>query len=157
MTQYDIYTDGSCINNGKENAIGGWSYVITKEKEIIEENYGRLRVGDQTSMRCEFEAIYQALLAINRISDNNSRFHIHSDYQVIVDGVHGFAQRKTHREYWDVIEPIITKLIGRIDISHIESHSNKNNVSIHSIMNKRSDMLAKSGANSLLLSPIIVN
>ena len=30
---YSIYTDGSTRGNGKENAVGGWAYVVINENE----------------------------------------------------------------------------------------------------------------------------
>ena len=37
---YKIYCDGAVSNNGYENAIGGWAYVILDDKDTIlfEEN-----------------------------------------------------------------------------------------------------------------------
>ena len=30
---YSIYTDGSTRGNGKENAVGGWAYVVINEND----------------------------------------------------------------------------------------------------------------------------
>lgn len=32
---YSIYTDGACSNNGKENAAGGFAFIIVDSEDIL--------------------------------------------------------------------------------------------------------------------------
>lgn len=51
----EIWTDGACVNNGKENASAAWAFVSGKYEEA-----GRVE-GKQTNNRAEAEAILHAL------------------------------------------------------------------------------------------------
>ena len=37
---YEVYTDGAVSGNGKNNAPGGWAYVILKDGMMIAQNSG---------------------------------------------------------------------------------------------------------------------
>jgi ribonuclease HI len=57
---YRIYSDGSTRGNGKENAVGGWAYVIVNEQdEIVYSKWGA-EVGT-TNQRMELTAAIQGL------------------------------------------------------------------------------------------------
>lgn len=152
--KYSVYIDGSCQQDA--NPVGGWSFVMADDKnKIIIESYGKLRDGAQNSNRAELEALYQALLFISRSKDLlEMNFHIYSDSEVVVEGVHGLAKRKSNRDLWEKIEPLCLSLIGRIDISHVEGHQSDDNIQAEGLLNKRADKLAKAGANSLIISPV---
>ena len=63
--KYKIYCDGAASNNGYENAIGGWGFVILDEnEEIIAE--GAERVDGATNNRME---LYAAVMGIMRASE----------------------------------------------------------------------------------------
>lgn len=54
-----IYTDGATSNNGYNNAIGGWAYVIINDNgEKISEDSGR--IPGATNNICEMTAIIKA-------------------------------------------------------------------------------------------------
>ena len=54
----EIYTDGACSNNGKENNIGGWGYIILNNNKIISLNSGALR--NTTNQQMELTAAIEA-------------------------------------------------------------------------------------------------
>ena len=63
MNIYDIYTDGAASKNGKEGAIGGWAYIIIKnKKQIIDKESGR--VDGATNNQMELSA---AIYGLNRL------------------------------------------------------------------------------------------
>jgi ribonuclease HI len=65
FVKYKIYCDGAASNNGYENAIGGWGFVILDEnEEIIAE--GAKRVDGATNNRME---LYAAVMGIMRASE----------------------------------------------------------------------------------------
>ena len=157
MRKLNVFIDGSCINStDKEKAIGGWSYIITDEHfNIINQDFGKLRIGNQDSVRAELEALNQALIHMKTIKD--CKFHIYADYKCIVDSIKGFSKRIANREFWDSIEPLCIRLAGTFDISHIHSHDkNPKEDKILRDLNKEADMLARAGANSLVKVPVAV-
>ena len=58
--KYKIYCDGAASNNGYENAIGGWAFVMVDENDnIIAEDSGR--VPGATNNRMELYSAYAGL------------------------------------------------------------------------------------------------
>lgn len=57
--KYIVYTDGACSGNGKEDAIGGWAYVVLNEnEEVIHEESGCIY--NTTNNVCELFAPLRA-------------------------------------------------------------------------------------------------
>ena len=82
-----IYTDGSCKNNGSENSVGGWSFVILFDdfkKEIQSSGF----VESTTNQRMELQPIIEALQEIKlRWSEISSKkIIIFSDAQYVIKG-----------------------------------------------------------------------
>lgn len=149
---YKVFVDGSCPKNGLEGAIGGWGYILTdSDFNIVAEEYGKLRRGQQSSTRAELEALYRSLLLISKMKDD-MEFEIITDYKTLVELITGLGTRSANRDIWDLIEPIMISMVGRISVSHINSHTgNEDNLSK---LNSMVDRLAKQGANSLLIAPV---
>lgn len=60
FVKYKIYCDGAASNNGYENAIGGWAFVMVDENDnIIAEDSGR--VPGATNNRMELYSAYAGL------------------------------------------------------------------------------------------------
>lgn len=154
MNHADIFADGSCLDNGKPSAKGGWSVVITppESTEILAMNMGKLRRGKQTNNRAELEAMYQALLWIECTGDENTFYTIYSDSATVVDGMSGIAGRNANRDLWENVEEISERLIGRFTVESIEGHLSDSALPRHK-NNCQADKLAKQAANSLLLAP----
>lgn len=134
-----IYVDGSCINNGRPNASGGWAFIIEKNGKIIEQVYGKLRAGEQTNNRAELEGMLSALRWLSEHPDVSAS--IYADSKVVVDGLTGEASRKANRDLWSEIEALCPIVAPQIKgIYHIERE--KNNLA---------DSLAKKAASALLL------
>ena len=54
-----IYTDGATSNNGYQDAVGGWAYVIINETEnIMAQDSGR--INEATNNICELTALINA-------------------------------------------------------------------------------------------------
>lgn len=71
-----IYTDGATSNNGTQNAVGGWAFVVVNEDEnqLIYSASGHLN--NTTNNRCELTAIIQAC---EYASHSNETVKIFSD------------------------------------------------------------------------------
>ena len=55
---YEIYCDGAVSGNGKDNAPGGWAYVILKDGRLVSQNSGA-EIGT-TNQRMELTAALRA-------------------------------------------------------------------------------------------------
>ena len=90
MSQYLIYTDGSCTNNGKPNSFGGWSYVIVhniRALELWEEwDSGCGGTKDTTISRMELMGPIEGLRRLNAVIDPNfDDITVISDSKYVVD------------------------------------------------------------------------
>ena len=155
MKKYNVFIDGSCKGvKDKEIAVGGWAYIITDEQfNIIKEDYGKLREGDQNSTRAELEALYQALLKMKGFK-GNAKFTIYCDCESVVENLNGLAERKSNRDMWDKIEPLCRKLAGNFRVYHINSHQKNTGDNKLIEFNHKVDKKAGVGANSLILAPV---
>lgn len=152
MGKYNVFIDGACQEIRPNTHVGGWSFIITDSNfNIIKESYGKLRNGVQNSQRAELEALYQAILYMN---ENPNEYHIYSDYEVIVEGLNGYAKRKSNRDLWDKIEPLCLNMLGKINIEHIYSHQKNKKDDKAVMMNAKADKLARMGVNSLIIAPV---
>lgn len=76
-----IYTDGSCMGNGKRVNKGGWAYVITtNNEEIYKESGGELCT---TNNRMELTAVINALIKV--LPDSDSIIEVYTDSSYIVN------------------------------------------------------------------------
>lgn len=135
MDVVNIYTDGSCINNGTPDARAGWSYVVEGSSHA---KMGKLPGDNQTNNRAE---LYAFLEALKYVKTSGVPARLYSDSKVLVDGVLGNSQRKANRDIWEDIEGIIPDVADSIvAVEHISRDKNK-----------KADALARKGANALLV------
>lgn len=137
MKDVEIYTDGSCLNNGQPDAIGGWAVVIKGEVETTLS--GKLPGDKQTNNRAELYALLQALEWVQNHA--GIKASIYSDSRVAIDGLLGDSQRKANRDIWESIEEVCPLIAGRlVGVNHIDREENK-----------EADELARRAANALLI------
>ncbi len=72
----EIWTDGACTNNGKENAKAAWAFLSGDFEKA-----GPV-TGKQTNNRAEAEAIYEALRWA--VENNHRRVKIFTDSQITI-------------------------------------------------------------------------
>ena len=66
---YDIWVDGACSNNGKENSCGGWAYLImNKYRKIIAKDSGAEK--PSSNNRMELIAAIKGLEAFDKINES---------------------------------------------------------------------------------------
>lgn len=147
-----IFCDGSVGNLTEQVKSGGWAYAITNSKfEVIHCDFGKPRGEITNSSKSEIEACYQALLYASKMH-KNCKFTLYSDSQVLVRSLQGAGKRKSYRELWDKIEPLIEEnFIGRLCPVHINSHTGANTAIAK--LNSLVDRLAKNGMDNLLIKP----
>jgi ribonuclease HI len=81
----EIYTDGSCPNQGKDNGIGGWAAILkltTPDGEHIKEISGNKPYSTNNEM--ELMAAYEALKALNDTALKHTIIVV-SDSQYVVN------------------------------------------------------------------------
>ena len=162
MTKRDVFVDGSCADNGRPNAEGGWAIFATLQNstDIIDDSIriGKLRKGKQTNNRAELEACYHGLIWIDEQMHDGTLYTLWSDSEVVVNGINGSSGRNANRDIWEGVEALCKKLVSEnkihVDgVQFIEGHKTESLDPRH-INNCVCDKYAKQGANSLLLKPI---
>lgn len=94
----EIYTDGSCCGNGKEENIGGYGVVIIDNNEVID-FYG-CREENTTNNRMEMKALLYALaLTQNKYKDKEIIIKSDSAYCVNMfnEWIHSWASNNWRR------------------------------------------------------------
>ena len=167
----DIFTDGSCTNNGKKNAYGGIGIFFgDNDERNVSEKY----INDPTSQRCELYAIIKALEIIK--DDNDLKYvFIYTDSQYCLKSAtvwiakwscNGWQTSKGNdvknkelmEQLWELLNHYKNNN-KEIMFRKVESHQSKpkefdiNNKKTHEYNiwygNDQADILAKNGAESL--------
>lgn len=147
-----VYTDGSCILNGKPNARGGWAvYFPGGEYPNMAEKFTR----HPTNQRCELTAIWRALETIKPYLDEGGRAEIYTDSEYSIKCITEYCKKwsvngwvkadKNPIENRDIIEPLYglyTTLWRNLAIKHIRAHTG--NKDKHSVANDIVDQMARS-------------
>ena len=124
----EIWTDGACSNNGRENAKAAWAFV-TKDYE-----QGGLVDGKQTNNTAEALAVYHALEYAAK--HGYKKIRLHTDSQITLHGViKKAANVKNNRPIFELIEDIISQYNLDVHWVKVLGHSGDKN-------NERADRLA---------------
>lgn len=126
----EIWTDGACSNNGKENAKASWAFVAGDHEEA------GLVDGKQTNNRGEALAVYHALKWAGEKGTRHVK--IYTDSQITL---YGLAKRhenvKENRDLFALIAEVIEKNNLSVSYEKVLGHSGDAN-------NERADSLATS-------------
>lgn len=128
-----IYTDGSCINNGKSNAIGGFAvYFPSGEFQNIAEKYTR----HPTNQRCELTAIYRAIQETQQHIMAGGKIEIYTDSEYSMKCLTNYCRKwcvngwvkadKKPIENRDIIEPLwgfYSRYYKNIGLTHVRAHT----------------------------------
>lgn len=145
MTDYFVYTDGSCSNNGKNGAKAGIGIFF---KEQDPRNVSRRLSGKQTSNAAEITAIIDVFPIISKDLLNGLCIGIVSDSEYAIKCV-GTYGMKCAMSKWSKNIPnkeLVRKLyetykdFPNVIFIHVKAHTN--NTDVHSIGNKWADKLA---------------
>jgi ribonuclease HI len=147
MDFINVYVDGSCINNGSQNAIAGYGVYFGEDDEKNE--YGRVE-GKQTNNTGELTAIIRAL---EILKDIDIRINIYTDSEYVMKCAGYYTERLAKNEWKtqnDKIPPnlkLLKKLYEliknnkeNIKLHHIKAHTNLQDP--NSIGNYHADRLA---------------
>ncbi|AYV79964.1 MAG: ribonuclease H [Gaeavirus sp.] len=155
-TNINVYTDGSFIKKGHNIYCGYGIYFSGGEYKSISRKFTHEPI---TNNRAELYAILKSVILCNKI-DNRRRItnrpriksisiYSDSEYCVKIFNEWYIKWKKTNKDYLnkDIIDEIadhITNASFKIYITHVHSHTNKNDP--HSVANNIADGLAKKGA-----------
>lgn len=137
-----IKTDGSCLNNGQEDARGGCAICVYDKGtgSMIYRRIFKPQIERMTNNRCEMLAFNDALQFVAQ--NKNVRALLQSDSTTVVDGILGTAQRRANRDLWEPIEAVMPLIHDRIvGVEAIASEDNND-----------TDHLAYKAANSLYIN-----
>ncbi|RCX07063.1 ribonuclease H family protein [Marinomonas foliarum] len=146
----NVYADGSCLNNGKEGASGGWAFIILNGSETIKVSG---REEGTTNNRMELMAVIRA---IEFLSNSKADLTIYLDSQYVKDGCEQWLLKwKCNNWLTSSKRPVKNKdlwiqldaLLGNINVSFqkVKAHSD------HPI-NDLVDQLARKAAQGTLLN-----
>jgi len=145
IPDYYVYTDGSCTNNGKENAKAGIGVFFG---EGDQRNISRKIDGKQTNNAAELSAIIETFHIIKHDTVNGKLVTIVSDSEYAIKCVTSYGE-KCYNKGWKLDIPnkelvqIAYELFKdnpNVRFLHVRAHTNNNDE--HSIGNYHADRLA---------------
>lgn len=147
----NVYTDGSCINNGRPNAIAGYGIFFAKDdKRNVSLKLKRKNNYNLTNNRAELKAILHTFKLLKLEIEENKIIVIHTDskYSIISFTSNNLSKKepKDIPNYDYVCKGNnLCKKYPNIKFHHIKSHTGKQD--IHSIGNENADRLATISLN----------
>tara|TARA_B110001452_G_scaffold265480_1_gene270211 strand:- start:1185 stop:1706 length:522 start_codon:yes stop_codon:yes gene_type:complete len=154
--EYYVYTDGSCKNNGKINAIAGIGIFFEKNdkrnvSKIIKGYCWRKNI--QTNNSAELIAIKTVYEIIKDDINKGKKICIVTDSDYSIKCIRSYGE-KCVKDNWkknipnkDLVFEIynLYKNKDNVKFKHIKSHTN--NTDIHSIGNRNAELLAYNAIN----------
>jgi len=146
MSQFIIYTDGACSNNGKSNAKCSIGIHFSDKNDIkIKDTSKLLNVSVPTNNIAELTAVKEALLLVKKYNIT-SYIHIHTDSEYSINILTKWFPKWTDKEKSKKKNiPLIEEIYQLyqetpVYLHHIKAHTNKNDE--HSLGNDKADKLA---------------
>ena len=145
IPDYYVYTDGSCIHNGKPNACAGIGIFFDID-DI--RNVSKRIEGKQSNNTAELTAIIETFYIIEEDLTNGKKIAIVTDSTYAIKCLSSYGE-KCNKKNWNVDIPNkelvkrayqIYKDKPNVKFIHIKAHTNNNDV--HSIGNENADKLA---------------
>lgn len=130
-----IYTDGSCIGNGRPDAVGGWAFII-KQKDKTQRGSGN--AAGTTNNRMEMAAVLEALKCANPDLPTT----VYSDSQYVIETLKGNFRIGKNQELWSELIAQANKF-KHIRYIWIRGHADNE-------YNNEVDRMANAQANSRL-------
>lgn len=144
-TDYYVYTDGACINNGKPNACAGIGVYFGNNDT---RNISRRIEGKQTNNTAEITAMIEAYQVIQKDIQSGKKVTIMTDSEYVMKCISSYGD-KCHAKQWNVQMPnkeLVQTAYNyfrhqpNIRVVHVKAHTN--NTDIHSCGNAEADRLA---------------
>ena len=144
-SNYYVYTDGACSNNGRENAIAGIGIFLGQDDP---RNVSELVEGKQSNNTAELTAIIKTWPIIKKDVLDGKKITIVSDSIYAIRCVSSYGE-KCAQSFWkkDIPNKELVKIAYEIykdnknvEFMHIKAHTD--NQDVHSIGNDGADRLA---------------
>ena len=142
---YYVYTDGSCSNNGKENALAGIG-IYFGENDI--RNVSQKVIGKQSNNTAELGAILHLYDIIENDILSGKKIGIISDSEYAIRCATTYG-KKCNEEGWkkdipnkDIVKKIFELYNNKPNIKFLHIMAHTENMDIHSIGNDGADKLA---------------
>lgn len=144
-SEYYVYTDGACSNNGKENAMAGIGIFLGQDDP---RNVSELVEGKQSNNTAELTAIIKTWPIIEKDILDGKKVTIVSDSIYAIRCVSSYGE-KCAQNCWkkDIPNKELVKIAYEIykdnknvEFMHIKAHTD--NQDVHSIGNDGADILA---------------
>jgi len=145
----NVYIDGACSNNGKEDAKAGYGVYFGKDDKRNECN---VVLGKQTNNTAELTAFLRALEILEDEINNMIEINIYIDSEYVIKCATTFGKKLAEND-WKTSnnkKPPNVELVKKIyelysntktvKLHHIDAHTN--NTDEHSLGNKEADKLA---------------
>lgn len=132
MKKIEVYTDGSCTNNGRPDSYGAFGYVILAEGELIKE-FSQFEVGI-TNNQMELTGVSDALQFLLDSGLVGNEVIIYSDSQYVVKGMNEWSKNWKRNswkkglspipnaEYWKFLDKIAGKF-PNLTFTWVRGHS----------------------------------
>lgn len=143
LSVINVYTDGSCIHNGKPNAKAGIGVYFGENDN---RNVSRRVVGKQSNNTAELTAIITALIILKDEIMRGDNIIIHTDSEYSIKCMTTYGNKLEKQGYLvnapniELIKKGRSLLKSNVSFHHVFSHTGKKD--IHSIGNERADILA---------------
>lgn len=141
---YYVYTDGSCLSNGKLNSTAGIGIYFGKDDP---RNMSKKLEGKQTNNTAELTAIIETYKIIEADIIANKNITIVSDSRYAILCATSYGKKCSKNNFIDIPNSNLVKTLynlynDKINVKfmHVMAHTNSSD--IHSIGNKYADMLA---------------
>ena len=172
-----LYTDGSCINNGKRNSLGGCGIYIDTNASFIKKNqisfkFSSICVNEKaTNQKTELLAIAIALKLVKKVTNKYPNLNV--KFTIITDSLYSLKCTTEWIKKWEangwitsnknpvknqtLLKAIhkLSKDLPMVTFKHVRSHRKKpNNVSEESEVYKKwygnhmADKLARNAASA---------
>lgn len=143
---YFVYTDGSCINNGSDDAIAGYGIFFGDDDP---RNVSKRVKGKQSNNTAELTAIIKTYKIIKDDIKKGLNIGIVTDSYYAIRCIKSFG-KKCEDKNWEgeiknkeLVKKIYYKYKDKNNVRFIHINSHTGNDDIHSINNDKVDKLAK--------------
>lgn len=134
---YKIYCDGAVSNNGYENAIGGWAYVILDDKDTIlfeENNFEKYATNNRMELYSCYKGLDKLLTEItlkeeDKIEVYTDSAYLHNCYSqkwylswLKNNWLNSKKQPVANKSLWQLIIPFFEN--EKVDFFKVKGHNN---------------------------------
>ena len=134
---YKIYCDGAVSNNGYENAIGGWAYVILDDKDTVlfeENNFEKYATNNRMELYSCYKGLDKLLTEItlgeeDKVEVYTDSAYLHNCYSqkwylswLKNNWLNSKKQPVANKNLWQLIIPFFEN--EKVDFFKVKGHNN---------------------------------